>query len=335
MQLHYSTKGEAEDIVVRAVEDVIPVLEGAGGQDGLYRAWRLLTLVHWTANRYAEAERATRKMIEYAALGDDPLVATRHLASLAISAAWGPTPVEEAIRQCEDLLVQASADRKGEALIRCELAHLEAMRGDFDRARELYHQSRATFHELGWKVEAALISLDSGPIEMLAGDPASAEGELRTDYQTLDAMGERNYISTTAGFLAEALYRQDRYDEAEQFTTISREIAAMDDVLSQVLWRSVLAKVHARRGRYAEAEKLAREAVDLMSRSDSLNTQGNTYMDLGAVLRISGREAEAAEAYAIALRLYELKGNVPSAARARSFLESCSAGISPSLAPSP
>ena len=148
-------------------------------------------------------------------------------------------------------------------------------------------------------------------------------------------MGERNYISTTAGFLAEALYRQDRYDEAELFAATSREIAAMDDVLSQVLWRSVLAKVHARRGRYEEAEKLAREAVDLMSRSDSLNTQGNTYMDLGAVLRISGREAEAAEAYAIALRLYELKGNVPSAAGARSFLESCSAGISPFLAPSP
>ena len=44
---------------------------------------------------------------------------------------------------------------------------------------------------------------------------------------------------------------------------------------------------------------------------------------------------EAAEAYAIALRLYELKGNITSAARARSFLESCSAGTSPSLAPSP
>jgi tetratricopeptide (TPR) repeat protein len=272
-------------------------------------------------------------MIEYAAVGDDPLVATRHLASLAISAAWGPTPVEEAIRQCEDLLAQAAADRKGQALIRCELAHLEAMRGEFERARELYRQSRATFEDLGWKVEAALISLDSGPIEMLAGDPESAERELRTDYETLNEMGERNYISTTAGFLAEALYRQDRYDEADQFASVSKEIAAMDDVVSQVLWRSVRAKVLARRGHSEDAEGLAREAVDLMSKSDSLNVQGNTFMDLGAVLRMSGRDLEAADAYGTALRLYELKGNVTSAARARAFRESCSAGTSSSLAP--
>ena len=52
-------------------------------------------------------------------------------------------------------------------------------------------------------------------------------------------MGERNYISTTAAFLAEALYRQGRDEEALAMTEQSEEIAAADDVASQCLWRSV------------------------------------------------------------------------------------------------
>jgi hypothetical protein len=37
---------------------------------------------------------------------------------------------------------------------------------------------------------------------LLAGDLAAAESELRADYRRLEEMGERNYISTTAGLLA-------------------------------------------------------------------------------------------------------------------------------------
>lgn len=51
---------------------------------------------------------------------------------------------------------------------------------------------------------------------MLAGDLQAAERELRGDYQTLEQMGERNYISTTAGMLAEVLYRQGRYRESSE-----------------------------------------------------------------------------------------------------------------------
>ena len=69
-------------------------------------------------------------------------------------------------------------------------------------------------------------------------------------------MGERNFISTTAAFLAEALYRQDRDDEALRMTEESEEIAAADDVATQYLWRTVRAKLIARAGRYDEAEAM-------------------------------------------------------------------------------
>ena len=57
-----------------------------------------------------------------------------------------------------------------------------------------------------------------------------------------------SWLSTVAGILAEAVYAQGRYDEAMRFTRISEELAGAEDVYSHVLWRSVRAKVLARRG---------------------------------------------------------------------------------------
>ena len=107
------------------------------------------------------------------------------------------------------------------------------MRGDFDRARLLYHRSRAVLEEFGYHLLPALTSLDSSAIEVLAGDLAAAESELRTDYGRLDKMGERNYISTTVGLLADVLYRQGRYDESAEFAAICEGLASGGDVASR------------------------------------------------------------------------------------------------------
>ena len=53
------------------------------------------------------------------------------------------------------------------------------MRGNFERARLLYRRSRASLEEFGYLLLAALTSLDSSVIELLAGDLAAAESELR------------------------------------------------------------------------------------------------------------------------------------------------------------
>jgi tetratricopeptide (TPR) repeat protein len=134
-------------------------------------------------------------------------------------------------------------------------------------------------------------------------------------------MGETNYISTTAAFLAEVLYRQGDLDGAEEHTRISEELAAQDDVSSQFRWRSVRAKILATRGETAEGERLAREAVALIQASDDLNSQGEALVDLAEVLRVSGRTGEAAEAAREALALFEAKGNTVSAALARATVQ--------------
>jgi ATP/maltotriose-dependent transcriptional regulator MalT len=117
-------------------------------------------------------------------------------------------------------------------------------------------------------------------------------------------------LSSVAGILAEAIYGQGRYEEAERFTHVSEESAGAEDVYTHVLWRSVRAKVLARQGKMAEALALARESVALVESTDSLHLRWHTLMSAAEVLGLAGREAEAEAALREAIRAAEQKGNV-------------------------
>jgi tetratricopeptide (TPR) repeat protein len=264
--------------------------------------------------------QAIENAIAHARTAGNRVLEIRAAPNLAMCAEYGPTPVVEAIRLCEGLIARSGGDRKVEAIASRCLAHMHAMQGDFESARDEYRRARVMLEELGWTFIAALGSMVSGPIEMLAGDPVAAEAELRRDYETLDRLGDRNYISTVAGYLAEALYLQGRFDESRAFTAFSADVAAPDDLATQVLWRGVSAKLLAQQGRHDEAERAAREAVELTRHADSPIDQANALMDFGGALRMAGKHEEAALAGAEALGLYEQKGNLVQAATARAFL---------------
>jgi tetratricopeptide (TPR) repeat protein len=321
LQLHFLIEGKgSEEELIEEVEQAVPVLQKLGYHEDLARAWRLAFLVYGTALRWSAAEQAAQRMIEHARLAGDDLMETRLLTDLAMCALYGPMPVPEAIERCRALLERASRDRKAEAITLAVLAELEAMRRNFDEARALYRRSRAGLEELGWKFHAALTSIHSAPVELLAGDPMGAESELRHDFDALESMRERNYISTTAGFLAEALYQQDRFEEADSFVQISKEIAAPNDLSSQLLWRGVSGKILARTGMLEESDRLVREAVQLMQGSEEPVSQGYALMDLAEVLRLAGREDDAAVAIKEAIELFDEKGNLVAAERARELL---------------
>ena len=92
-----------------------------------------------------------------------------------------------------------------------------------------------------------------------------------------------------------------------------------------MLSRQVRAKVLARRGEYAAAERLAREAVAISEATDSLNWQGDTNADLAEVLLLVGKPGEATAALEQALERYERKGNLVMAARTRDRLAALAA----------
>jgi len=327
LRIRYMTEAAGSDLqVATQVRELIPALEAAGDEAGLARAWRLLTYVEAAATQWGAAEKAATAMLDHARASGDRLMEIRGLPALAGIARYGPLPVADALARCEELFVRAQGDRRAEALIQRAIAHLRAMQGDFESAREIYVRVRRTLEELGWNFDAALVSLDSGPIELLAGEPATAERELRRDYEMLDRMGERNYISTTAAYLAESLYRLGRDTESSQLATFSETTAADDDLLTQFLWRGTQSKLLARSGQLDLAGEVAREAVRLAHTSDDPVAQGNALLDLAEVLRAAGQVTESEASVAAAVARFEAKGNVVAATAARRRLAQDGAG---------
>ena len=161
---------------------------------------------------------------------------------------------------------------------------------------------------LGFSLRDAMSAQEAFYVEMLAGDLEAAERIAREAYVRLEQMGERSYLSSAAALLAHALSERGELDEAERFSRVSEDAAAVDDVFSQVLWRSGRAKICARRGDLAEAEALAREAVAVAETTDLLNTRGDTLADLGEVLALAGRPGEAAAVYDQAAELFRAQG---------------------------
>ncbi len=256
---------------------------------------------------------------------------------LAQALAYGPTPVPEAIRRCEQLRLEAGSaastatdaeadringrrwlnrDRGVEAAIASTLAELRAMEGDFDEARALCARAQALYDELGLRFMRATRCIAPAAVELLAGDPGAAAEELRWGYQALEAMGERGVRSTVAAFLAHALVADGRYEEGERFSEISEQDAAAADVVTHVVWRNARARALARRDDLAGAERLAREGVALARSTDFLDLQAGALLSLAEVMGIRGQAQPAAELVEAARETYERKGNIVAARNA-------------------
>jgi len=313
------------DAAAEILSEAIPLFTELGDEHALAEAWEL---EHWRLTMLGHApgqEEALERALEHARRSGDRSLELETMAGLSGALLWGPTPVPRALARMGTLLDETRGHRLVDARIRRSVAALLGMQGRFDEARGILAEVRSTLEELGSRLNLATLGFFIGPLELLAGDPEAAERELRSNCDELERMGERSWLCSLAAFLAEALYVQGRHDEAEHWTRVAEEAAASDDLEAQSDLRSVRAKVLAQRGRFEEAEALAREAIALMDPTGESDHKGDAWFDLAEVLRLAGKDAEAAEALQRALEWYEEKGNVVSANRARAQL----AGIAP------
>jgi tetratricopeptide (TPR) repeat protein len=119
--------------------------------------------------------------------------------------------------------------------------------------------------------------------------------------------------------LGRSLAALGRHDEAERCARQGRALGDERDPSTQALWRQVQALVNAHRGQHADAERLAREAVEIIERTDSLTYQGDALWDLADVLS-ADRSDEAAAALTQALDRYGRKQNLAMARRVQERL---------------
>jgi predicted ATPase/class 3 adenylate cyclase len=310
----------AADDLSRRFDALQETFARASDDLGLARLWRARALVHWLNGNTAKAVSAWSRGERHARQAGDEQGRADALVWLSSAYSIGPTRVPVAIQRCERILEQLEYDRRSQALAMRALASLHAMAGRFDAARDLFARGQAIHDDLGVSMHAAAAH-DEAFVARLAGDPATAEALLRPGCDYLQSRGERALLATTAGMLAEALLEQGQDAEASTYTDIAAEDAAPDDLAAQVLWRSVRARLLTRDGDPDEADRLSAEAVELAAKTDFVLDHADTLMARGEVLRAIGQPDGATRSFRKALELYDRKGNVVAAQRARRVVD--------------
>ena len=311
---HVQGEGSSSDRpsadLLAVADEARPVFTRAGDELALAEAWVATAYGELILCRWAAMLEAVEHALEHARRAgstrwDGELPAWQGTAMF-----YGPTRVDEALRWYE-------AQEAQHPIALTQQAMLEAMRGNFDRARALVGSADAIAEEFGPKLYLAAGGMALWEVETLAGDPSAAERAIRPSCELLEELGEVGYRYMAVSQLAASLYALERLDEAEKWTRAAEAFAPTDDIASQMLWRQVRAQVLARRGERAEAEQLAREAVSLAGETDMLNWHGNALADLAEVYALAGRAQESRAQLKQALALYERKGNIVAGAKVR------------------
>jgi hypothetical protein len=123
---------------------------------------------------------------------------------------------------------------------------------------------RTPLDDLGLVVFAASTAIHCARIDLLVGNLSAAEEELRRAYKALASITETYLLSPIAELLAEVVCAQGRCDEAEEISRAAEELWTSDDVGLEALWPAARGPALAWRERADEAERRAREAVDLI-----------------------------------------------------------------------
>ena len=305
----------AIDEVEALVRAALPLLERADDDAGLVHAWEALILgvFNWRGHfeDYAHAAEQARRHARLAGQRRSNLFA------LDSALLHGPRPADEALRTIDALLPENP--HPSVLLIR---AWLLTMLARFDEAAQLADDAGRRWHELGG---GGVADARLGSIAQTRGDHDTAADCLRRfcDFAEEGAVG---FLQTYAPLLGRSLCALGRHEEAEPLAELGRTLdKTAQDVFTQALWRQVQSLVYASRARHAEAEALAREAVDILEPTDALNMQGDALSDLAEVLRVAGRTDDAKAALGRALERFERKKNLAQAAQVRELLAELSA----------
>jgi class 3 adenylate cyclase/tetratricopeptide (TPR) repeat protein len=311
--LRLYTNPAGSDELVATAEEALPLFASLNDDAGLAQALWYIALSHWNRCRVGRAEDLLERAIVHAERADDRHWRDYILAMRGLSTVSGPTPAEDALRRCAELLLRAQEARSTVALLTSYSAVLEAMCNRFDAGREKAARGTSLLEELDRRVTAAGSGYFAARVELLADEPVRAETIAREALDTLESLGETVNSAVVAMLLAESLCRQGRFDEAEAATETSERLAWPDDLHAQVGWRAARAQACAGRGESQRGEEIAREAIALLEGTDDLDLRGDAFVALGKTL--SGTQRD--DAYRQAGALYEAKGNLASAERAR------------------
>ena len=301
---------------VALADEAIAELEPLGDELALARAWWLRSSGDIAACRWQARGEAIERALEHARRAEAGAEIVGTLAGLSAQALLhGPTPVDEGIARLEGLLDGLGLDPPLRSALHTSLAGLLAMRGDFDDARRLFRDAAATYEEFGMRFRRATQSFVGAQIELLAGDPAAAERQLRGSTAAFDEIGAATSAPTHRALLAEVVARLGRLAEAEELAQRVAAEASSHDLLAHALWRSALARVRAREGSPQEAVELATEARQLVAGTEFPQLAITVLTAAAEAAAAADDGAEAERLLSEARRIAQAKGSVASLAQ--------------------
>jgi predicted ATPase/DNA-binding SARP family transcriptional activator len=230
-------------------------------------------------------------------------------------------PADAGVARAEQLLQDASGDLWAEADLLKPLCVLYAHVGRVADARAAIDRSQSIFTGFGAKVALLESAVPAALVGQIVGDPAYTERHARQGYEAWRVLGERGgYAVDLAALLADALYEQGRFDEAQQLIDQANAEHSSATVLNT---RLTEAKLLARRGQFAAARQLAGQA--LLSPTSPPMQQADALKTRAEVERLAGAPGQAAASLRAALRIYEDLRAAALARRARAALASLAA----------
>jgi tetratricopeptide (TPR) repeat protein len=304
-------------------EAAATMLEADGDLEGAAEAWLSIGKLRFFLGNSPGDEQAFERAAAYARRSGSRQTELASSQWLALIFNSLRIPADVAVDRAEQLLTAASGELWTEAGILMTLAHLYAYSGRFAEARTAIARSRSLFAgfgaELKWAISGTTVA---SSIERIADDPAAAERLLKEGCEVLRGLGERGYLSSATSKLADAVYAQGRLEKAERLTQEAQGLATADDTDAQIRWRTIKAKLLARRGQFQAAQRLADEAVALVSQTGWGSLTGEVLVGKAEVSQLAGMVNEAEDNLQRALKLYESMRAEPLAKRTRALLTS-------------
>lgn len=307
------------ETAVRAAAETLAELDDAAGEAKAHtvRAGCLARL-----GRVADCELALDNALTAARHAQEHRLVNAVLAGAPLAALWGPNPVPRAGGRCLDVvrLLRITTDSPAvEATsTRCQ-AVLEAFRGRAAASRRMIDAARRTVTELGLRHALLEVEHFAGIVELVLDDPAAAEEHLRLTYNGFRRMRLDADTAEVAALLARACLLLDRDVAAEELCSESERLAG-HALKASIAWRTVRAQLLSRGGAHDAARLVAEEAVAIAERTDALVDHGDACLALATVLIAGGDRAGARAAAERAAELYEQKGAVALAEKARGHL---------------
>ncbi len=280
---------EGRALAARALE-----LLGDEDDEARFDALDLLSTVGWWTGELAAVERWSRKSLELAERMDRKDLQSQVLSWLVSvhSARLEEEPIEPLLARAA-ALADESGSIMAQAWTRRVQGDLALRHKDLDGAEAAFEEARSRFAEAGAAAPLAHALRDLALVARKRGDYRRAEKLLREAIRTLRQIDYRGALVEDLRALAELLVEQDRLEEAERFALEARDVVTPQDISSLASTSTALALVREAQGRDTEAERLYREALDILAGTEWRALEQKPLKAFVRFLCEHGREEEA------------------------------------------